>query len=365
MVVTRRCEVRAQLSHSEIVPRKMDEIKNLATGLGRELHLAKDSAEQRLTGASAREDPDRGGSNEVVQRRILDLEEPSSSDSNEENDSKLIQAKTLDELFDSADPPEIQKRYGRLPALQPNEGAQYERLTPLYSLPKKSVGDVVTFRARIHVVRRMSPGLAFIVFREKLTTVQGVIKFREGEVSKSMVQWAEHIRSGSIVRVKGQIQKAEQAVRATTFESMEVLIDEIHLVVERTYSVPFSVYEAEAATDVHAIGNSFRLANRILDLRTPTSQAIFRLQSGICSSFRMFLSGKDFLEIHTPKLQGGATEGGSDVFTLDYFGRPAFLAQSPQLAKQMCISADFGRVFEIGPVFRAGSFPFPSILPGY
>jgi aspartyl-tRNA synthetase len=80
------------------------------------------------------------------------------------------------------------------------------------------------------------------------------------------------------------------------------------------------------------------------------------VQSSVCSTFRRFLEDKQFLEIHTPKLQGGATEGGADVFKINYFGRPAFLAQSPQLAKQMCISADFGRVFEVGPVFRAGEF---------
>ncbi|KAE8250774.1 hypothetical protein A4X13_0g4398 [Tilletia indica] len=98
-----------------------------------------------------------------------------------------------------------------------------------------------------------------------------------------------------------------------------------------------------------------RLANRIIDLRTPASLSIFRLQSALCTAFRAYLSDekRGFMEIHTPKLQAGATESGSSVFRVDYFGRTAFLAQSPQLAKQMAISADFGRVFEIGPVFRA------------
>ncbi|KAK0557486.1 aspartate--tRNA ligase dps1 [Tilletia horrida] len=97
-----------------------------------------------------------------------------------------------------------------------------------------------------------------------------------------------------------------------------------------------------------------RLANRIIDIRTPASLSIFRLQSALCSAFRSYLADQNgFLEIHTPKLQGGATESGSSVFQLDYFGRQAFLAQSPQLAKQMAISGDFQRVFEIGPVFRA------------
>lgn len=96
-----------------------------------------------------------------------------------------------------------------------------------------------------------------------------------------------------------------------------------------------------------------RMANRVLDLRAPSSQAIFRVQSGVCQAFRSFLSNKGFMEIHTPKLLGGASESGASVFKVDYFGRRACLAQSPQLFKQMCICADFGRVFEIGPVFRA------------
>jgi aspartyl-tRNA synthetase len=129
------------------------------------------------------------------------------------------------------------------------------------------------------------------------------------------------------------------------------------MVSARTAPVPFSVYEADAATDGHSVPDRVRLANRIIDLRTPSAQAIFRVQSSVCRTFRNYLESRDFLEIHTPKLQGGATEGGADVFKLNYFGRPAFLAQSPQLAKQMCISADFGRVYEIGPVFRAGTLP--------
>lgn len=69
--------------------------------------------------------------------------------------------------------------------------------------------------------------------------------------------------------------------------------------------------------------------------------------------FRQVLLDEDFVELHTPKLIAGASEGGSSVFHLNYKGRAACLAQSPQLHKQMAICADFGRVFEIGPVFRA------------
>ncbi|PLW31508.1 hypothetical protein PCANC_21070 [Puccinia coronata f. sp. avenae] len=96
-----------------------------------------------------------------------------------------------------------------------------------------------------------------------------------------------------------------------------------------------------------------RLDNRVLDLQTPVNQAIFRVQSRVCSLFRQYLDQHGFIEIHTPKIQGAATESGASVFKLAYFDQTAFLAQSPQLAKQMAIAADFDRVYDIGPVFRA------------
>ena len=96
-----------------------------------------------------------------------------------------------------------------------------------------------------------------------------------------------------------------------------------------------------------------RLNNRVIDLRTTTSHAIFRIQSGACGLFREFLLSKDFIEIHTPKLLAAASEGGANVFKVTYFDRSAYLAQSPQLYKQMLVTSDFERVFEIAPVFRA------------
>ena len=96
-----------------------------------------------------------------------------------------------------------------------------------------------------------------------------------------------------------------------------------------------------------------RLKHRVIDLRTTTSQAIFRIQSGACALFREFLLSKDFVEIHTPKLLAAASEGGANVFKVAYFDRSAYLAQSPQLYKQMLVTSDFERVFEIAPVFRA------------
>lgn len=101
------------------------------------------------------------------------------------------------------------------------------------------------------------------------------------------------------------------------------------------------------------IDQATRLDNRVIDLRTPANIAIFKLQSGVCRLFREFLHERGFTEIHSPKLIGAASEGGADVFEVSYFKTKAYLAQSPQFYKQMAITSDFERVFEIGPVFRA------------
>jgi aspartyl/asparaginyl-tRNA synthetase len=81
------------------------------------------------------------------------------------------------------------------------------------------------------------------------------------------------------------------------------------------------------------VGQNMRLGYRWLDLRTPANQAIFRIESMLGLLFREIIVKKGFIEMHTPKIIGGASEGGADVFTLDYFGQSAWLAMSPQLHK--------------------------------
>ena len=94
------------------------------------------------------------------------------------------------------------------------------------------------------------------------------------------------------------------------------------------------------------------LSLRPVTLRAPRARAVFRIQAAVCRAFREFLQGEGFTEIHTPKLGRAGAEGGSSQFRVDYFGRKAVLAQSPQLYKQVMVGV-FERVYEIGPVFRA------------
>ena len=255
---------------------------------------------------------------------------------------------------------DMKSRYGELPLMQSSMRPR-ELRTRIDDITPALEGQEITFTARLHVIRRMSTKLVFLVFRQQLGTFQGVLHERAGISSIAMIQWVEHLRVGSFVKVRGTVQKPEVPVLGCSIHDVELAIDSVHLQVRREEPVPFSVYEAEIRTNEEEkaegrrshIPDRTRLANRILDLRTATSQSIFRIQAATCNLFRGALDDREFIEIHTPKLQGAATESGASVFQVNYFGRPAFLAQSPQLAKQMAIAADFGRVYEIGAVFRA------------
>lgn len=96
-----------------------------------------------------------------------------------------------------------------------------------------------------------------------------------------------------------------------------------------------------------------RLDWRFLDLRQPRNRLVFEVQTTIERAMREYWERQGFLEIHSPKFMGSASESGSELFRVDYFGGSAYLAQSPQFYKQMAIAAGLDRIFEIGPVFRA------------
>ena len=96
-----------------------------------------------------------------------------------------------------------------------------------------------------------------------------------------------------------------------------------------------------------------RIDYRWIDLRTDENQLMFKIQTAMVNAMREFLIDRNFIEIHTPKLIGAASESGAEVFEVKYFDRLAYLAQSPQFYKQMAMASGFERIFEVGPVFRA------------
>lgn len=197
-------------------------------------------------------------------------------------------------------------------------------------------GKEVTFRARIHHQRNISKHLDFVLFRDQTHSIQGVLQHD----TSHFVKWVQRLEPESLVQVTGTLQAPPEPVRSATHKDLEVKIYSVH-VVNAARDLPFDNYEPPETTQA-------RLNNRILDLRHPSNQALFRIRAMVTRKFRDVLDRGGFMEIQTPKLQPAATESGAEVFKVNYFGRRAFLAQSPQLAKQMTVSADFGKVYEVG-----------------
>lgn len=211
---------------------------------------------------------------------------------------------------------------------------------------------------------------AFVLVRSSLYSVQGVA-FESKDVSAAMIKYIAGLPAESIVDMKGTLTVPNEPVESATQKMVEVQISEFHCICKAKAPMPFQMedacrpdatkqadvgeYNEDAEAEVVGhVGQKMRLDYRWVDLRTPANQSIFRIESMVGALFREFLIKKGFVEIHTPKLIKGSSEGGSDVFKLDYFGQQACLAMSPQLHKQMTAACSgFERVFEVGPVFRA------------
>lgn len=162
----------------------------------------------------------------------------------------------------------------------------------------------------------------------------------------------------SIVDMYVKVIGVQTKIESCTEHNLELSVLEMYLVSAAKPQLPLQIEDAsrpEHDTDGLQIrvNQDTRLDNRVLDLRTPANQAIFRLEAGVCKLFRDILTERGFTEIHTPKIISAASEGGANVFTVSYFKDSAYLAQSPQLYKQMAIAADFDQVFTVGAVFRA------------
>lgn len=273
-----------------------------------------------------------------------------------EREAQLAKEKAEKEAQAANDP--AKENYGKLPLINSSKKSGVQRVK-IADLSAANDGQEVVFRARAHNSRQQGATMVFMTLRQQLSLIQGLIKSNGQSVSKQMVKWAGSINLESIVLVHGVIKKVDEPVKSATVQDAEIHITKIYTIQETPEQLPMLIEdasrsdaEAEAA-GLPVVNLDTRLDSRVIDLRTPTNQAIFRIQHGICELFREFLAKKGFTEIHTPKILGAASEGGSNVFEVSYFKRSAFLAQSPQFYKQQLIAADFEKVFEVAPVFRA------------
>lgn len=158
----------------------------------------------------------------------------------------------------------------------------------------------------------------------------------------SLIDVCRELTIGSVIEASGMVVKSE----FVKLNGCEMIAEEISLL---SKSLPSPIL-APKGTKTNI---DLRLDYRWLDLRSEKNILMFRVQTEFINSFRRFLLDKDFIEIHTPKIISTESESGAGVFEVDYFGRKAYLAQSPQFYKQMAMAAGFERIFETGPVFRA------------
>jgi aspartyl-tRNA synthetase len=138
-----------------------------------------------------------------------------------------------------------------------------------------------------------------------------------------------------------------QAVKSQAKIGYEVQIKHLDILNRAETPLPLGVVD-KIESDIET-----RLENRFLDLRRPEKLSIFKIQSTISNSIRNFFVNSGFIEIHSPKIVAAATEGGTELFPVKYFEKNAYLSQSPQLYKEMMMSAGFDKVFEVAPAFRA------------
>ena len=209
------------------------------------------------------------------------------------------------------------------------------------------IDEVVKVQGFVENIRN-SKAMAFIVLKDITGKIQITL---EKEPNPQLAEIVDTITQDSVITVSGKAVKNEYVKMG----GIEILPEEI-LVESIANALPIVRKDIPATKKKQAVERSSidqRIDYRWIDLRTDENQLMFKVQTVLVNALRQYLLKKNFIEIHTPKLIGAASESGADVFEVKYFDRKAYLAQSPQFYKQMAMAAGFERIFECGPVFRA------------
>ena len=209
--------------------------------------------------------------------------------------------------------------------------------TVVSDLPQR-IGERVTLLGFADTLR-LQKKMQFVVLRDHTGLVQLIhMRAAEGEPDP-LGEVLDSLTAETVVRVTGEVVAAEQV----KLGGLEVVMEEAEIL--NLAETPLPIDEKS--------GLDHRMNWRFLDLRRPEHRHVFEVQTVLEAAMRDVFVDQGFLELHSPKLMGAASESGAEVFKVEYFETEAYLAQSPQFYKQMAIAAGFERVFEVGPVFRA------------
>ena len=179
--------------------------------------------------------------------------------------------------------------------------------------------------------------IQFIVLRDESGSVQ--VTYPRREEQDALADTVSTLANGSFVWVKGRLVHDERV----KLGGIEIQLDDLEVI---TLADPETPIAEDSGIDK-------RLDWRFIDLRRPEMNLVFKVQTTIEHAWRTYWVENGFVEIHSPKLMSSPSESNAELFKLEYFETVAYLAQSPQFYKQMAMMAGFGRIFEIGPVFRA------------
>jgi nondiscriminating aspartyl-tRNA synthetase len=199
------------------------------------------------------------------------------------------------------------------------------------------IGETITVEGWLHK-KRLLGGLTFINIRDRGGLVQIVVQ------DKNEVEKLRGMQIGTVLRVNGKVVEEQRApggaeLHEPTLEVLVPVTDEPPIEIDKP--IPHKPENLDTLFEY-----------RVLNIRNLQEQKIFKIRGSLTRSIRQFLDEREFVEIDTPKFLAEATEGGAEVFKLDYFGKVATLAQSPQFYKQIMVGA-FERVYEIGHSYRA------------
>ncbi len=200
---------------------------------------------------------------------------------------------------------------------------------------KEHIGEEISIKGSIYKIRKMK-GFAFVLIRTPQSIVQGI--YTE-ETAKDSI---ETLKEESCCIIYAKVVAEERAKMG-----YELHLTNIRVLSEPKETSPIVINGKQVDTSIEKL-----LDFRPVTLRNEKERSIFRIQNAITDGMRRFFVRHNFTEIHSPKLVSSGAEGGANIFRLDYFGKEAYLAQSPQFYKQMMVGV-YERVFEIGPVFRA------------
>jgi nondiscriminating aspartyl-tRNA synthetase len=207
----------------------------------------------------------------------------------------------------------------------------------LTSEVKAHAGERIRVTGWLHSLRQLG-GLNFLVIRDGWGLVQAIAE-REEEIAPLI---ENKLSVESVIAVEGLVVNEAQAPGGAELHNLSIKV-----ITPIKEAPPIPLNKRKISANISTL-----LDQAVVMNRHPTRRAIFSLAAGMLGSFRNTLTTQGFTEIQTPKIVAAATESGANAFKLDYFGRPAYLAQSPQFYKQIMVGV-FERVFEVGPVFRA------------